>query len=109
MGGVVFDRRRVAEPIGEAGQLVRGVVAEFPAQFFFGQADSGQVARFVGVFGQVAHRVFDAFDLAAGVVGEGQFAPGPVGGSFELAFAVVGERDRVAVAVGLFGQPAGAV
>ena len=85
------------------------VVAEFPAQFFFGQFDRGQVAGFVGVFSEVAHRVFDAFDLTTRVVGEDQVAAGSVGRFFELFFGVVGERDRVFVAVGLFGQLAGAV
>ena len=62
---VVFGFGDAAAAVGHFGHLVGGVVFEFPARAFFArQRHRGQVARFVGVFDFVAHRVGDARYLA---------------------------------------------
>ena len=89
---------------------MQAVVFELPAQRrFAGLGDARQVPCFIGVFHDVAHRVFNAFDLAFAVVGKSEFPASAVGDGFQLAFRVVAEGDGIAVAVDFFGQLAFAI
>ena len=101
----IFDRRGVTPTIRLRCHLVFAVVFELPSQTRFPRlGHAHQIARFIGIFDGVPHRIFYTFDLPFGVISKSDLTPRWIAHRAKLTFRVIFNGRRVAITIGFANQ-----